>query len=119
MRRVSVPGKVMLAGEYSVLEPGNPCLVAAVERRVFVEAEPAARWTVETGHVRWTEGELIPPEVSFVVAATQAVQASPHLIRTSDQLHTAGHKLGLGGSAAVTVGTVAATPAFRDLPRDR
>lgn len=111
MRRVSVPGKVIIAGEYAVLEPGNTCLVTAVERRLFVECEPAERWSVDTGQVRWTEGQPVPPEVGFVVAAIELLRehrnVSAAAIRTSDNLHSGDRKLGLGGSAAVTVGTVA------------
>jgi phosphomevalonate kinase len=111
MRRVSVPGKVILAGEYAVLEPGFTCLVAAVDRRLTVEAKPAAHWSVDTGRVRWTEGQPVPPEVGFVAAAIDALKGDagvlPAAIRTSDDLHAGDRKLGLGGSAAVTVGTVA------------
>ena len=113
MRRASVPGKVMLAGEYAVLLPGHPCLVAGVERRLSVEAAPAERWSVDTGKVRWTEGEPVPPEVHFVVAAIEAVRKNftvpPQALTTFDDLHVGERKLGLGGSAAVTVGTVFVT----------
>ncbi len=34
MVHVSAPGKQMLAGEWAVLEVGNPCIVAAVSKRV-------------------------------------------------------------------------------------
>ena len=37
--RVSAPGKLMLAGEWSVLELGNPCIVLSVNKRVYVEIE--------------------------------------------------------------------------------
>jgi phosphomevalonate kinase len=121
MRRVSVPGKVMLAGEYAVLLPHEPCLVAGVERRLFVEATPAERWSATSGAVRWVEGEPVPPELSFVVTAiTEARKRfpiSPQHLHTSDELHEGELKLGLGGSAAVTVGaTFAVVP--RAVSRD-
>ena len=113
MRRVSVPGKVLLAGEYAVLLPGRPCLVAAVERRLSVESILAGRWSVDTGRVRWLEGEPVPEEAQFVAAAIEAVRAqygvSPQALTTIDELHVGDRKLGLGGSAAVTVGTVFVT----------
>lgn len=37
----SAPGKMMIAGEWAVLEVGNPCIVAAVDKRVHVVASPA------------------------------------------------------------------------------
>ena len=36
---ISAPGKLMLAGEWSVLELGNPCIVLSVNKRVHVEIE--------------------------------------------------------------------------------
>lgn len=37
MIKVSAPGKICIAGEWAVLEKGNPLIVAAVEKRVFVK----------------------------------------------------------------------------------
>jgi phosphomevalonate kinase len=102
----------MLAGEYAVLLPNQPCLVAAVNRYVTVEAKRSKQWSIDTGTVIWTEGQPVPPEVQFVAAATNAMQrafdVTPHLVETSDELHFDGLKLGLGGSAAVTVASVIA-----------
>ena len=39
MIRVSAPGKLFIAGEWSVLSLGNPGIVAAVNKRVFAELE--------------------------------------------------------------------------------
>ncbi len=39
MIKVSAPGKLFLSGEWAVLELGNPGIVAAVNKRVFVEIE--------------------------------------------------------------------------------
>mgnify|MGYP000138420300 CR=1 FL=1 len=39
MIKISAPGKLFLSGEWAVLEVGNPGVVAAVNRRVFVEIE--------------------------------------------------------------------------------
>lgn len=39
MLKISAPGKLFLAGEWAVLEVGNPGIVAAVDRRVFAEIE--------------------------------------------------------------------------------
>ncbi len=104
--RVSVPGKAMLAGEYAVLLPGEPCLVAAVEKQLFVTATPSTQWEVRSEHAIW-RGGAAPAELTFAVAAAQAASerfGSPPLeLRTEDHLHIDGQKLGLGGSAAVTV----------------
>ncbi len=41
MLKVSAPGKLFLSGEWAVLELGNPGIVTAVDKRVFVELEEA------------------------------------------------------------------------------
>lgn len=107
-----VPGKVLLAGEYSVLLPDQPCLVAAVNRYVTVETKPSRDWSVVSGDTLWTQGQPVVPEVQFVAAAVAAMDRSfdaiPARLKTSDELHFDGLKLGLGGSAAVTVASVIA-----------
>lgn len=37
MIRVSAPGKLFIAGEWAILELGNPGIVASIDKRVFVE----------------------------------------------------------------------------------
>jgi len=37
--KVSAPGKQMIAGEWAVLELSNPCIVASINKRVFVEID--------------------------------------------------------------------------------
>lgn len=38
---ISVPGKLMLSGEWSILEVGIPCIVLAVNRKVYCKIEKA------------------------------------------------------------------------------
>lgn len=87
-------------------------MVAAVERRLSVEASPSERWSACAGDVRWREGEAVPAALSFVVSTIEAARAkwgtAPHSLTTSDELKAEGHKLGLGGSAAAVVATAAA-----------
>src|SRR3989344_425352 len=47
MARVSAPGKLMLSGEWSVLEKGAPCIVLAIEKRVYAEAREAREYSVK------------------------------------------------------------------------
>ncbi len=44
---VRAPGKLVLLGEYAVLEPGNEALVVAVDRYVRVRLAPAAAPTLD------------------------------------------------------------------------
>lgn len=44
--KVKAPGKLMLAGEWAVLEKGNPCIVMAVNKYVTAFAEEAPQITI-------------------------------------------------------------------------
>jgi phosphomevalonate kinase len=101
---------VVLAGEYSVLLPGQPCLVAAVDRTLTATAVAADRWSAMAGAASWVEGAAAPEELKFVAAAIDAVRARwpgpAKRIETRDGLSAGEAKLGLGGSAAATVAAV-------------
>ncbi|MCR4369091.1 MAG: hypothetical protein NUV67_04260 [archaeon] len=47
MISISAPGKIMLSGEWSVLEKGNSCIVLAVNKRVFAEIKEAEKITIK------------------------------------------------------------------------
>jgi phosphomevalonate kinase len=120
-RRFRAPGKLMLAGEHSVLAVGGEALALAVEGGVEVEAHPAAEWELvraESG-ICWRPGEPIPLELRFAQAAWQEAQEAlgdlpPHrlICRAPGGPHATAGKPGLGGSAAATVGVVAALHAL-------
>jgi phosphomevalonate kinase len=116
------PGKLILFGEYAVLE-GAPAVAAAVDRRARVTLQPGepGRWTIDTG----APGErplAIPSsgEDPWIVRAihqtlarlgSSVVDAPGFDVRVdSKALYEAGGaaKLGLGSSAAVVVALGAA-----------
>ena len=95
----SAPGKVMLAGEYAVLD-GAPAILVAVDRRAEARLVDAP-----------------PPPSEFLAAAAAVVgrevgaEAAAALARVavdSRALADRGLKLGLGSSAAATVAAVGA-----------
>lgn len=121
--RVRAPGKVMLAGEYAVLLPRAQALVAAVDRGLEVFGAPADGWSIRSKGVSWEEGRPVDEKLAFAVEALRRVReafpgVAPQALETFDGMHDeAGRKLGLGGSAAVTVAVALAANA--ELPREK
>ena len=104
MIRVVAPGKLVLLGEYAVLD-GAPAVVAAVDRGVRCEVTSADTTTWST-----------PDDDRFVAAALIAADApAGHYAFADHPVPVTDSKLGLGGSAAAVVAAVAAA----DLQRGR
>jgi len=110
--RISAPGKVVIAGEYAVLE-GHVAIVAAVDARA------AIRWSRDIDGSRVTpdgspQNSTLPPEV---VLARRVAEASlgviPGLTLTLDTeaLRNGDRKYGLGSSAAGAAAAVGAVMA--------
>ena len=134
----SAPGKLVLCGEYAVLE-GAPALVLAVDVRAGVTIEDTAdgefrvaapdvgvtnaRFVLERGHVRWGDLDETRVERLGLVARlieTFGVGQPPFRLRVDTRAFSlGGEKLGLGSSAAVTVALAAAlcSRALREPPR--
>jgi phosphomevalonate kinase len=95
--RVVAPGKLVLVGEYAVLD-GAPAVVAAVDRGVVCTVSAADHLAIEC-----------PGDDSYVSAALHSVHAAPALYRFEDHNPVdLQSKAGLGGSAAATVAAVLA-----------
>ena len=107
--RLAACGKVFLAGEYAVLDPGRPALVVGIDRKLHATAAPADGLRIVHGPsgVAW-DGGPAPPELRFAVRAAQLAAAfcggaADVRIIFEDDLAVEGRKLGLGGSAAASV----------------
>jgi phosphomevalonate kinase len=114
-RVFAAPGKLMIAGEYSVLGPEGLALAAAVAPGLEVQATPAAAWSIERADRAgvWRAGDLAPdPELRFAHAALRAalerVTLPPHHLLIRGAHATGEAKPGLGGSASATAATAAA-----------
>jgi phosphomevalonate kinase len=106
--RVLAPGKIVIVGEYAVLD-GAPAVVAAVDRGVACEVLPASerRTTTPDGDAR------------FVTPALDAAGApAAHYIFSAWNPPQTATKAGLGGSAAATVAAVVAGRALCGLGPD-
>lgn len=97
--KVSAPGKLLLLGDHAVVY-GYPCIVTAVDKRLYVEAEI----------INDSENKIIAPQVkeSRFVLESIAKFKERFQIKKSVKITTKGdfsHNVGLGSSSAVTVAT--------------
>lgn len=107
--KTSAPGKLMLLGEHAVAS-WYPCIVTAVDKRIFVEAEITDE----------KEDEIITPQVKesrFVLEALSHFREK-FKIHKHIKISTQGdfsHNVGLGSSSAVTVATFLALSSLFNL----
>jgi phosphomevalonate kinase len=119
MRRLTVPGNLLLLGEYAVLEEGGLGVAAAVERRVVVTVKKAEETEITgawgTAAAEWKASERGSSSLfGAVAAATERilrlradVDELPrvHLhVDSSALFGSDGGKTGFGSSAASSVG---------------
>ncbi len=128
MSHFSAPGKLMIAGEWAVLE-GSPCIVAAVNRRVHAVVEPGdtisinlADFALETkffwnGNSLVAAGNYNAEKFKFTKEAVETalrfleekgIKPKPFRMRTyGEETNVAGKKVGFGSSAAAVVAIIA------------
>jgi phosphomevalonate kinase len=128
---ISAPGKQMIAGEWAVLELGNPCLVAAINNRVRAKIEESreAEILIEDFNLKVLadlkkrrlifKNKLNKEEKNKLIFIKKAIETSlqylevekPFKIKTwseTFQIEVNGEKkkVGFGSSAASVVATV-------------
>ncbi len=116
--RLTVPGNILLFGEYAVLEEAGLGIALAVERRVRVSAVTAAALVIAgswgSGTASWTadrpgDSPLLSATVESVRQwlAVRGARVLPNAridVDSSAFFKAEGGKSGFGGSAAVSVG---------------
>ena len=138
------PGKLYIAGEYAVVEPGHRAVLVAVDRFITVRITPCSpaggyAGTIrsrlyDTGSRPWRhrpqdgQAEAVGGDDDYVISAIRVVEAlvtqgggrprSFDLSVSSELEEDDGRKLGLGSSSAVTVATVRAVAVFYGLAAD-
>ena len=131
MSLLSVPGNLLIAGEYAVLEEGGLGIAMAVEPRVEVRVHQESGFTVEgtwgDGRRTWTpesrpesDRDLIAAVVDEVAADADALPDGVRVEVDSRALYGGDgstRKSGLGSSAAVCVGLACALLEVQGIPR--
>ncbi|KRN88657.1 phosphomevalonate kinase [Ligilactobacillus ceti] len=135
MIEVKAPGKLYLAGEYAVVEPGYPAVIVAVDQFVTANltASPSATasqvtseqfptskltwfWEIETIHFSTDDSNLNFVKQAIInteqYCLEQQIPLQNYRLTLDSQLVQAGKKYGLGSSAAVTVATIKAILKF-------
>ena len=137
MIEVTAPGKLYIAGEYAVVEPGHPAIIVAIDQFISVSIGPAKKsGSIQSAQysdmpIRWTrrKNELVldirDNPFHYILAAIHFTEkfaqekgkklAFFDLKVTSELDNSNGRKYGLGSSGAVTVATVKALNAFYEL----
>ncbi|MCI1903992.1 MAG: phosphomevalonate kinase [Enterococcaceae bacterium] len=128
MIEASVPGKLYIAGEYAVVEPGYPAILVAVDQFITVRVNRAQQvGTIQSAQyrdlpVRWTRKndrmiiDVRDNPFHYILAAIRmtekfAKEKGRELdffdLKVESELDSSnGRKYGLGSSGAVTVATV-------------
>ena len=138
------PGKLYIAGEYAVVEPGHRAVLVAVNRFITLRITPCSpaggyagtirSQLYDTGSRPWRHrpqdglAEAVGGDDDYVISAIRVVEAlvaegggrlgSFNLGISSELDEADGRTLGLGSSAAVTVATVRAVAGFYGLSLD-
>jgi len=129
----SAPGKVVLSGEYAVLD-GAPAICLAVNRRARAEiseidsdysevrapgfTDTVGRFKLIDGGIRWQDGQASFGVVDAVLSAAGLEQTAPKRIDldTGEFVDSVTQrKIGIGSSAAITVALCAAVVRSTDL----
>ncbi|MDF2857177.1 MAG: phosphomevalonate kinase [Neobacillus sp.] len=139
--RVKVPGKLLIAGEYAILEPKQKAIVVAVNRYITAYIEPSNHNQLilpQLGldHVTWDSGEkkvqfnVNDPRLNFIKSSITIMNQflkensftlQPFRLTIKSELDDpkTGMKYGLGSSAAVVVAVISAMLSLYDKGKDQ
>ncbi|NMD68681.1 phosphomevalonate kinase [Bacillus sp. DNRA2] len=128
--RVKVPGKLLIAGDYAVLEPKQQAIVAAVDRYLSAYIEPSKQnqvslpqlglhsvaWKINNRVVQFNRADARLKyiqnaiEVAHQFLQEQDISVQPFHLSIKSELNdpATGRKYGLGSSAAVVVAVISA-----------
>jgi len=126
---IKVPGKLMVAGEFAVLEPHHQLMVMAVDRFVYATIKESDKneltlhdfqlenltWEFKNNEINITSGDdrlkfvQRAMEITLTYLREQSITPAPFTLEIKSELDDeSGAKYGLGSSAAVVTGVTAA-----------
>jgi phosphomevalonate kinase len=105
----SAPGKLMVSGEYAVLE-GATAIVASVSVRVYARLSPPGSDSSASSQTRSPQSPALPQEAVLArrLAEERLGPVNADLFIDASELRRSGQKLGLGSSAAAAAAAVGA-----------
>ncbi|ADI38476.1 putative phosphomevalonate kinase [Waddlia chondrophila 2032/99] len=111
--RITVPGNMLLFGEYAITYPDGLGIAAATKEKLIIDILPASQLTIsgEYGNetYRWTKGDPFPSRLIEHIVSTLNLSPSLHIHLDARQFYYPdGTKKGYGSSAAVTIGLLSA-----------
>ena len=140
--KITAPGKLMLSGEWSILENGVPCIVMAIDQKVSVSISPSneieffAKGTEMKAKAEFLNEKIVlntgEKEKEFFLFVSKSIEATLNYLigekvsiknfsietNSSDTVIDLGEgkkaKVGFGSSAAIVAATVAAVLAFHN-----
>lgn len=107
--KITIPGNLLLFGEYAITYPGGLGISAATEEKLIVTCAPATQLKISgrygKEYFNWTKGKEYPnPLIQHIVMSLNVYPALHIDLDSSQFYYPDGTKKGFGSSAAVTIG---------------
>jgi mevalonate kinase len=116
MITISVPAKIHLLGEHSVVY-GKPALLAAINKRISVTVKPSKTKIVQGSKEYEKEiGNLLQVLERAIMEETKIKKIKPYSIKINSQVPI---RAGLGSSAALSAAFTAGLLSFLEVPWDK
>ncbi len=125
---VKIPGKLIFAGEWAILEPGNSCIVLAVNKFLTVKIEASEKIIINSEDIKFTKENFELPKSAINIALKllkeSGLQINNFKISISSQIskiklkNNSYSKIGLGSSAATVVAIIESILRFHEYKID-
>ncbi len=122
--KVQTGGKLYLAGEYAILEPGQTALIKNIPIHMTAQIAPADSFSLTSDMFDYSVDLTPDPGYSLIQETIQVfadflakpiAELAPFSLSITGKMERGGLKFGIGSSGSVTVLTLKALSAFYDL----